>query len=498
MTQSIDYWLPESGERPSLVTQANSALVFNKPPGWVCGEGQTLHADCFDVWETEALHWRYPIDRFESGLCIAVPKSVFSGDALKKNEPRYRRDDLVVCIDKPATERGQILYRTDTGKDIRLVYETVQRGRGWTVIKVTRETPHHFCFLSALRSSGIVVMGDIKYGDRVDRRARRPLVHCSSLSVEGMGTFQVDYPADFAFWMGAPHEVARRLFVDNAETDVYRWYNGEADGTKGWIVDRYGSFAWVRHDEGQIEGPMPSAEGIYSVSAPKDRSRHENPGAVLVQGHPIPDWHWVVENGVRYCVKFEGERSTGMFLDQRPQRAWLTRFANNYEILNTFAHAGAFSVAASVAGAQTLSLDLSNKWLSRISRQVEENDGDPRLHRWSACDVFERLPRLARQGRKFDLVILDPPSTSIGTKKKRWSSVKHYSELVRLAAPLVKPGGLIWACTNHRQTLPSMFVKRVRAGLPKAFSLETCCPPAVDHPSLGPAPLKVHTWRHRG
>ena len=150
------------------------------------------------------------------------------------------------------------------------------------------------------------------------------------------------------------------------------------------------------------------------------------------------------------------------------------------------------SAAASVAGAQTLSLDLSKKWLSRISRQVEANDGDPRLHRWSACDVFERLPRLARQGRQFDLVILDPPSTSIGTKKKRWSSVKHYSELVRLAAPLVKPGGLIWACTNHRQTLPSMFVKRVRAGLPKAFSLETCCPPAVVSPIFRTGPQSAH------
>ena len=129
------------------------------------------------------------------------------------------------------------------------------------------------------------------------------------------------------------------------------------------------------------------------------------------------------------------------FLIKGLVRARLRERGNGMEVLNTFAHSGAFSVAVGVAGGSSLNLDLSKKWLSRIPDQITQNGGDPKHHPFIHGDVFEWLPRLRRQGRTFDLVILDPPSTSVGKKRKRWSAAKQYSELVALAAPLIKPGG---------------------------------------------------------
>ena len=99
------------------------------------------------------------------------------------------------------------------------------------------------------------------------------------------------------------------------------------------------------------------------------------------------------------------------------------------------------------------------------------------------------------------MVILDPPSTSIGTKKKRWSAHKDYPELVALTKDLVKPGGCLWTTTNHRRTSPLEFASLVTAGLSadgtgSGWFLERVCAPAVDFPCAGePAQVKNMVWR---
>ena len=187
--------------------------------------------------------------------------------------------------------------------------------------------------------------------------------------------------------------------------------------------------------------------------------------------------------------------STGLFLDQRPQRAWLARNAAGLRVLNTFAHAGGFSVAAACAGAETVSVDLSKVWLARVPIQLRENGVDPAGHDTIYGDVFDWIPRLAKRGERFDLVILDPPSTSVGKRKKRWSVTRNYGELAALGASMVSPGGALWTVTNHRKTTPNHFARQVSKALPRDFALERVCPQAVDFPCAGPAPVKTLVWR---
>jgi 23S rRNA (cytosine1962-C5)-methyltransferase len=205
-----------------------------------------------------------------------------------------------------------------------------------------------------------------------------------------------------------------------------------------------------------------------------------------------------MEHGTRFRVQLGAHLSTGLFLDQRPQRAWLARNASGLRVLNTFAHAGAFSVAAACAGAETVSLDLSKAWLARVATQLRENGLDPAHHDTIYGDVFDWLPRLAKRGERYDLVILDPPSTSVGTRKRRWSVARDYGALAALAASMVAPGGRLWTVTNHKKTTPNHFVGLVSKTLPADFELERVCPPAVDFPCAGPAPVKTLVWRRSG
>jgi 23S rRNA (cytosine1962-C5)-methyltransferase len=231
------------------------------------------------------------------------------------------------------------------------------------------------------------------------------------------------------------------------------------------------------------------------VRGEKDRSRGEQAPPGLWAGEAAPEWLTVWEHGTPYRVQLGGQLSTGLFLDQRPQRAWLARHAGGMRVLNTFAHAGGFSVAAAQAGAATVSVDLSRAWLDRIPPQLEALGLDAARHDRIYGDVFDWLRRLGKRGERFDLVILDPPSTSVGTRKKRWSAARDYPELVRLALPLVAPGGWLWTATNHRQLSAARFAHAVAEGHGGALELWRVCAPAVDFPCVGPAPVKTLVWR---
>jgi 23S rRNA (cytosine1962-C5)-methyltransferase len=139
-----------------------------------------------------------------------------------------------------------------------------------------------------------------------------------------------------------------------------------------------------------------------------------------------------------------------MYLDQRLHRAWLTCNCNkNAHVLNCFAHCGAFSIVAATAGAPAISLDLNKKWLDhQVQPQLEANGIEfEERHDCIFGDCFEWLEKLAKQGENHDIVILDPPSSSVGKKRKRWSVKNGMDELVALTASLVKQGGLLWTTT---------------------------------------------------
>lgn len=356
-----------------------------------------------------------------------------------------------------------------------------------------------------------------------DRRAARRLIHCQSLTVSSLAYDEDvkaeldELPDDIAIMAERlnNHKFVKGSFLgraalrDNSLTNTYREINGASDGFPGWTVDRYADWLFVQHDPKEYRGPLPSihdgyTKGVYYLEAAPDRGLMGVDSTVrpkLLEGRPAPDNVTVVENGVTYFVALDKDLSTGIFLDQRPQRAWLTRNCHEKtHVLNCFAHCGAFSIAAASAGASTVSLDLNKKWLDRVQPQLEANGiAFDERHDCIYGDCFEWLEKLAKRGEKFDLVILDPPSSSVGKKKKRWSIKNDMDELVALAAPLVKSGGLLWTTTNSARLSPIKFARMCKRGLDLAglenAKLERIQPMPIDFPSIGPQPVKNFVWR---
>jgi 23S rRNA (cytosine1962-C5)-methyltransferase len=135
------------------------------------------------------------------------------------------------------------------------------------------------------------------------------------------------------------------------------------------------------------------------------------------------------------------------------------------EVLNTFAYTCSFSVCAAKAGAKVTSIDLSKKYLDWGRDNFSLNDLPPDHHDFLYGDVFNWMKRFERKGRRFDLILLDPPSFSQSQEHGIFRAEKDYPMLVRLAACLLKSSAVLFASTNAGAVRPETFLDVVTATL---------------------------------
>lgn len=168
-------------------------------------------------------------------------------------------------------------------------------------------------------------------------------------------------------------------------------------------------------------------------------------------------------------------------------------------VLNTFAHTGSLSVAAALAGAETLTLDLSPRYLDWARDNLRANAIDPAQHDVVFGDAIEWLERFAKKGRTFDLVLVDPPSTSTPRRRggARWVAERDLHALVERAARVVAPGGSLFVSTNLRRMTWPAFVDHLDRGLDAARrsgELDTRTLPLDHRSGPGDPPYLKAAW----
>ena len=257
--------------------------------------------------------------------------------------------------------------------------------------------------------------------------------------------------------------VLRRRLHDEQQTDAYRLINGEGDGIPGVTVDRYGDFLVVQLFTASVEPHLSDIyDALMAVVAPKgiyEQRRYkpqtgEGPRAPAqhVRGALAPVELTVKENGKRFLVDVTAPLSTGLFPDLRRGRETVARYAEGRRVLNLFSYTGAFSVYAAAAGAtHVTSIDLAAKAQARARRNFESNGLDLSRATFDAGDAFALLAQAHDRGRKFDLIILDPPSFS-QSKGRTFQALRDYAELVT-AALQVADAGAILACAANTHKL---------------------------------------------
>ncbi len=261
---------------------------------------------------------------------------------------------------------------------------------------------------------------------------------------------------------------------EDRRTTAFRLVNEEGDALPGLAVDVYGDHLvaqlyvggiWeeaARRDRVLDRLDALGFDGVYLKLRPKqanvlvDTRRDDLAPALPVRGSATPSAEIEIrEEGVPSRVRLGDGLSTGIFLDQRPNRRLVRELSSGAHVLNLFSYTCAFSVAAALGGAtRTVSVDASVLALERGRSNFEAagvalGSGPSAAHTFVAEDVFAWLTRAATKKERFDVVIVDPPSYS-STKKRRFVAESDYDDLVVLAARVLAPHGKIVACCNHR------------------------------------------------
>jgi 23S rRNA (cytosine1962-C5)-methyltransferase len=284
-------------------------------------------------------------------------------------------------------------------------------------------------------------------------------------------------------------------------TTGYRVIHGENDGLPGLVLDRYGhvavlklyTAAWVPHLAVLvpiIRELVPTASIVLRLA----RSIPEAELHGLVEGMslvgpdvvaPVP----FLEHGLRFEADVVRGQKTGHFLDQRDNRIAIGARAAGARVLDLFSCNGGFSVHAAAGGARSvLSVDSSPQAIAAAQRNMELNIDRPEVaacrHETIVGEAFATLEKLVAEKRRFDIVIVDPPSfarNALSVPK----AMKAYERLAELSAPLVEIGGLLVSASCSARVAMPDFLRAVHAGAAHAgyeLDEEGRTEHALDHP----------------
>ena len=257
--------------------------------------------------------------------------------------------------------------------------------------------------------------------------------------------------------------VARRAALPQlAGQEGMRLIHGESDGLPGVIADRYGDTICLQLTAAgpdkwrkAIVGALVKATGVARIYERSDSDVRGLEGLEPVTGWvhgEAPDGPLSIdENGVRLGVDVVGGHKTGFYLDQRDNRLLTRDLAAGKSVLNCFCYTGGFSLQALAGGAaQVLSIDSSGPALAGAAANLRLNPQlDATRAEWQEADVFDALRVFRKEGRKFDLIVLDPPKFAPSAAHAD-RAARAYKDINLLGFRLLNPGGYLmtYSCSG--------------------------------------------------
>jgi 23S rRNA (cytosine1962-C5)-methyltransferase len=270
-------------------------------------------------------------------------------------------------------------------------------------------------------------------------------------------------------------------------TTAYRWVYGESDGLPGIVVDLYGEFAVIQSYVSSVEGLVPwMADALHAHASLQGILWRPSDGELQsLWGRLPPDDYTVEEHGLLFHADLFAGQKTGLYFDQRENRLALAAWCRDKTVLDCFCYTGAFALYALRAGAAAITAcDAASAALEAAQRNLALNDFDPKQHTFLARDGFELLEQFAAEKRRFEVVILDPPSFA-RDRQGRHAAERAYVRLNHLALRCVEPGGLLASASCTSQVSPQAFRQALaeaarRAG--KRLLILHDAGQAIDHP----------------
>jgi 23S rRNA (cytosine1962-C5)-methyltransferase len=257
-------------------------------------------------------------------------------------------------------------------------------------------------------------------------------------------------------------------------TNALRLVHGESDGLPGVIVDRYAdvlvaqflSAGAERWREAILDGLVEAThcEAVFERSDAEVRKLEGlAPRVGFARGNRNATRCPITEYGLNFRVDVEQGQKTGFFLDQRENRQRVRALAAGREVLDGFCYTGGFALAALAGGAaRVLAVESSAPALEVARENLAANPLDAAKLEFAQADVFAQLRLLRDAGRKFGLVVLDPPKFAPTAAQAR-NAARAYKDINLLAFKLLAPGGLLatFSCSGG---VPAELFQSIIAG----------------------------------
>jgi 23S rRNA (cytosine1962-C5)-methyltransferase len=300
-------------------------------------------------------------------------------------------------------------------------------------------------------------------------------------------------PVDQRWWTARIAERReRRVAIDG---NAWRAVHGEGDGLPSLIVDRYDRWLVAQLLSAGLETCRADiVEALLQVYAPEgillrnDVAIRKLEGleqhVELVHG-AVPEQIEVREGAIRWIAAPWTGQKTGAFLDQRDNRCLAGALvAEGGTALDCFSYHGSFALHLAARASTVVALDVSEEALAR-GRQNAERNGLENIE-FVAADAFDQLATWHREGRTFDLVVVDPPAFA-KAKGQVAAALRGYHEINRRAMRLLAPGGrLVSASCSFHVRLPAFveMIANAAATSGRRLALERVLGQPADHPEV--------------
>ncbi len=265
----------------------------------------------------------------------------------------------------------------------------------------------------------------------------------------------------------------------------------ESDGLPGLIIDKYNKYFVVeinclgidkrKEMVYEILKELFNPVGIYEKSDENLRKLEGLGSESKTIYGKIPEFIEIEQDGIKFLVDIVNGQKTGFFFDQRENRNKITEFAHG-EILDCFCYTGGFSLYAAKKG-NVLGIDLSEKAIEIAKKNALLNNLECNFE---CADVFKILREFYNKNRKFDTIILDPPSFT-KSKKKKFDALRGYKEINLMAMKLLNENGILFtsSCSYHISNEEFLNMLRDAArDAKKNFIIINQGKQAKDHPVL--------------
>jgi 23S rRNA (cytosine1962-C5)-methyltransferase len=282
-----------------------------------------------------------------------------------------------------------------------------------------------------------------------------------------------------------------------ATTDAFRVVHSDGDGLSGLVVDRYADVLSVEiHSLGMFQRLPSWLAHLHARLGTRQAVIAVDPGIARTEGiapRKVPSAEVrtvrIREHGVRYEVNFAEGHKTGFFCDQRENRRRLSAWTGGRRVLDLCCYTGGFALAAKVQGGATevTGVDLDEKAVAQARHNANLNQ--VRLE-WVHCDAFAYGRQMLQNGRRWEVVVVDPPKLILSRDEAR-EGERKYEDLNQLAVMVTAPGGLLVTCSCSGLLSAELFERLLtraahRAGRRLQFLERTG--PGADHPVMSNCP----------